>query len=162
MFPHTCKNFTFMWTDPFWFCFLRLSGSPVYQQTWHHIREGREADTREIRHKSIWGALFWIAHLLWHRSNTLKTTFGYLCKWAPYTHGANMAFVYHAGNIQRTHSFFLLLFFFPPVHYHNLARHHMCCIKHSPYRGLWQFQGSKTSLPLMSEYFLKGMTEKAI
>lgn len=95
-----------MWTGPLRFCFLRLSGLPVYQQTWHHMPEGREDDTREIWPKSIWGALFWIAHLLWHRSNTLKTTFGYLCKWAPYTHGAYMAFVYHAGNIQRTHSIF--------------------------------------------------------
>lgn len=100
-----------MWTGPLRFCFLRLSGLPVYQQTWHHMPEGREADTCEIWHKSIWRALFWIAHLLWHRSNTSKTTFGYLCKWAPYTHGAYMAFVYHAGNIQRTHSVFC--FFFP-------------------------------------------------
>lgn len=100
-----------MWTGPLRFCFLRLSGLPVHQQTWHHMPEGREADTREIWHKSIWGALFWIVHLLWHRSNTSKTSFGYLCKWAPYTHGAYMAFVYHAGNIQRTHSVFCWSFF---------------------------------------------------
>lgn len=103
-----------MWTGPLRFCFLRSSGLPVYQQPWHHMPEGREADTREIWHESLWGALFGIAHLLWHRSNTSKTTFGYLCKWAPYTHGAYMAFVYHAWNIQRTHSVFVFCFFVFP------------------------------------------------
>lgn len=152
-----------MWTGP-------LSGLPVYQQTWHHMPDGREADTREIWHMSIWGALFWIAHLLWHRSNTSKTTFRHLCKWAPYTHGAYMAFVYHAENIQRTHSVFFFVMFFSPssplsqcdtsphVLYHTAhagdcdnfkGQRQVCRSWASTSRREWQKKPFNTAIPLL-------------
>lgn len=72
-----------------------------------------------------------------------------------------MAFVYHAENIQRTHTaFFLFCFFLPPVHYHNVTRHHVL-YQTQPMQGIVTISRVKDKSATHERVLLEGNDRKS-